>query len=312
MGARDTPDAGDRIEFLNDKHTDKGPATGVVAGVKMTVDGYYVTVKFGDEQESFSWDDLSFGAELSGDLWMVKAHVKGHVRADGVYVRPYDRGGPSMPNAKHHPRPGENGKPVLVDQPHHASAHSTWTSPDAVATFLPDGDTPLSLNKVALRSWKDHPKTNEGWDYTDGVNDDLVEPRFNIPVGKKASSGCIIEEVDGRVWLTAPTNGFGGYDHTFPKGSAEPDLSLQANAVKECFEETGLRVRITGFIGDFERTTSVARMYRAVRIGGTPSDMGWEAQAVVLCPKGHLYEHLNGPADHPIAEMIGAGPAPKK
>jgi 8-oxo-dGTP pyrophosphatase MutT (NUDIX family) len=283
----------------------------VVQGVKMTVDGHVVTVKFSDAQETFSWDDICEGAELADDLWMIKAHVKGHVRADGVYVRPYERGDVSLPGAKHHPRKGDTGKPVLVQLPHHASAQSTWTSPDAVATFLPDGDTPLSLNKVALRSWKDHPTTAEGWDYVDGVMDDLVEPRFHVPPGKKASSGVIIEERDGRVWLTAPTNGFGGYDATFPKGGAEPELSLQANAIKEAYEETGLRVRIVGFLGDFDRTTSVARMYRAVRVGGTPADMGWEAQAVHLVPKGSLYEHLNGPADHPIAELIGAGPAPK-
>lgn len=250
---------------------------------------------------------------MSADLDdLVKAHVKGHVRADGVYVKPHERGAAVAPTAKHHPKPGEKGEKVLMHYPHNASAASTWVSPDAVATFLPNGDAPLSLNKVALRSWRDHPHTAEGWNYEDGVNHDLVEPPFNVPDWKKASSGVIIEEPDGRVWLTAPTNGFGGYDATFPKGSAEPDLSLQANAIKEAFEETGLRVEIVSFLGDFERTTSVARMYRGRRVGGTPVDMGWEAQAVHLVPKGHLYEHLNGPADHPIAELIGAGPAPDK
>lgn len=246
------------------------------------------------------------------DTDLTKAHVKGHVRNDGTYVRPYERGGVALPAAYHHPRLGDNGKPVLVKLPHHASAHSTWTSPDAVATFVPNGDVPLSLNKVALRSWKDHPTTSEGWDYVDGTMEDLHEPAFKIPPGKKASSGVVIEEPDGRVWLVAPTNGFGGYDATFPKGTAEPELSLQANAIKEAFEETGLRVQIVGLIGDFERTTSVARIYRARRVGGTPADMGWESQAIHLVPKGDLYDHLNGLADHPIAELIGAGPAPTK
>lgn len=71
------PSEGDRIEFRSDEHTDKGPATGVVAGVKMTVDGYYVTVKFSDAQESFSWDDIRDGAKKSGDLWMIKARADG-------------------------------------------------------------------------------------------------------------------------------------------------------------------------------------------------------------------------------------------
>lgn len=246
---------------------------------------------------------------MIGDL--LKSHVKGHTRADGVYVRPYERGAPALPTSVHHPRKGEKGEPVMIHAPHHASLPSTWVSPDAVATFTPGGDAPLALNGVALRSWLDHPTTADGWNYDDGVMHELHEPALKVPFGKVASSGVIIEESDGRVWLTAPTNSFGGYHATFPKGSAEPDLSLQANAIKEAFEESGLRVQITGFLGDFERTTSVARMYRARRVGGSPVDAGWEAQAVHMVPKGLLYEQLNGFADHPIAELIGAGPAPK-
>lgn len=242
---------------------------------------------------------------------LTKAHVKGHTRADGTYVRPYERGGVSLPAPHHHPRLGENGKPVLVELPHHPSAPSTWTSPDAVATFVPGGDVPLSLNKVAIRPWKNHPKTAEGWNYVDGIKHDLHEPPMHVPFGKKAAAGVVVEESDGRVWVVCPTNAFGGYEATWPKGTVEDGLSLQANALKEVFEEAGLRVEITGFIGDFHRTTSVARMYRARRVGGDPTQCGWESQAVMLVPKGHLYEHFNGPADWPIAEAIGAGPAPK-
>jgi len=243
---------------------------------------------------------------------LAKAHVKGHMRGQH-YVRPYDRdGGPSHPEPHHHPDLDHKGKPVLIKQPTHPSAESTWDDPDAVATFVPGGDCPARLNGVSLTRWKDHPTTDEGWDFVDGVNDDLVEPPLVAKPGKSIGAGVIIEEPDGRVWLTAPTNAFGGYQATFPKGTAEKGLSLQANAIKEAFEETGLKIEITGFAGDFERTTSVARFYRARRVGGTPVAMGWESQACHLVPKSMLYEHLNGWADHPIAEGIGAGPAPKK
>ena len=313
MSAARQPKEGEKIEFLSDTLTDKGPATGIIASIKIMADGNYLTVKFGDNQEMFSWDDLEeAGADVRGGLWLVKAHVKGHVKTNGTYVKPHERGPAGRAQEPHpHPRVGDDGKPVLVKFPHHASARSTWTSAHAVATFLPDGDAPLALNGVPLRKWKDHPRTTDGWDYDEGVNDDLVEPAFTLAPGKKAAAGVVIEEPDGRVWLCAPTNGFGGYAATWPKGTAEKELSLQANAIKEAFEETGLRIRITGFIGDFDRTTSKARMYRAVRVGGTPVAMGWESQAVHLCPKGDLYEHLNGWADHPIAEQVGAGPAPE-
>lgn len=243
---------------------------------------------------------------------LAKSHIKGYSKKNGTYVRPHERAGESShPDAHHHPRLDDDGDQVLIKRPHHPSLPSTWHNPDAVATFVPDGDVPLSINGIALKPWRDHPQTAEGWDYYEGLNDELEEPPFIVPPGKKAAAGVIIQESDGRVWLNAPSNGFGGYHASFPKGTAEPDLSLQATAAKECFEETGLKVEIIGFLGDYERTTSVARMYLARRVGGTPVDMGWESQAVHLAPRGALFEHLNMASDHGIAEAIGAGPAPK-
>lgn len=247
---------------------------------------------------------------------MLKAHVGGYSKKDGTYVKPHERidriGHPAAPaSVHHHPRLSENGKKVAIKQPTHPSQPTTWHNPKAVATFVPNGDAPLSINGVHLREWKDHPITTLGWEYSDGPNEAMHEPAFHVPDGKNASSGCVIEEPDGRVWLVSPTNQFGGYISTFAKGTAEPELSLQANACKEIFEELGLQVEITGFIGDFERTTSVCRMYRARRVGGSPVALGWESQAAHLVPKNKLYDLLNMWPDHAIAEAIGAGPAPK-
>jgi 8-oxo-dGTP pyrophosphatase MutT (NUDIX family) len=260
---------------------------------------------------SFEMQMELLGAAPSSAEALVKSRIPGYTKRDGTYVKPHSRTGEAHAHvAQQHPRAGEKGEVVVVHQPSHASAVSTWHSPNAVATFLPDGDVPASLNGIQLRQWKDHPTTAEGWDYVDGVNDDLVEPKFKLPPGKKAASGVIIQEPDGRVWLVAPTNAFGGYEATFPKGTAEPDLSLQANAIKEAFEECGLQVEITGLLGDYERTTSVARMYTAKRVGGTPIAMGWESQAVHLVPKDKLYDVLNMWSDHSIVEDIGGGSAP--
>jgi 8-oxo-dGTP pyrophosphatase MutT (NUDIX family) len=248
---------------------------------------------------------------MSEDL--AKAHISGYSRKDGVYVKPHERDdGPAAAPAPvhHHPKLDEKGELVHVKAPSHSSAPSTWHNPDAVATFVPGGDVPMSLHGVPFHAWRDHPQTVEGWDYIDGVDDSLDEPAFHLPPGKKAASGVVIEEPDGRCWIIEPTNHFGGYHASWPKGTAEPELSLQAGACKEAFEETGLKVKIIGFIGDYARTTSVARMYRAVRVGGTPTDMGWETQSVSLVPRGLLYEKLNMWSDFGIAEAIGAGPAP--
>lgn len=260
---------------------------------------------------------------------LVKARVKGYSKRDGTYVKPHQRddrpaaakqaGGTQVRKPTetdeilhHHPRMGENGEPVVVKNPSHASAPSTWHNPKAVATFVPDGDVPTSLNGVPLRAWKDHPRTDEGWEYADGINHDLWEPAFILPPGKKAAAGVVVEEPDGRCWIISPTNQFGNYHSTFPKGTADPGMSLQATALKECFEEAGLKVEITGFIADIERTTSMARFYRAKRVSGDPTKCGWESQSVSLIPKELLYQHLNMHTDHGLAELIGAGPAPEK
>ena len=276
---------------------------------------------------------------------LTKAHNKGYVKKDGTYVAPFDdkrssafpneksapakwsaSGQPSLfggsgfshgakkssqPYAKesapkvYHPAKGDNGEAVGIHSPSSPTPQSSWLDPDEVATFVPGGDVPLHLHGVRFAPWRDHPKTDDGWDYVDGQMDDLDEPPMKLPVGKTAASGVIIEEPDGRVWIVHPTNKFAGYRATFPKGGAEEELSLQANAIKECFEEAGLKVEISGFLGDFERSTSVARYYRAKRVGGTPVGMGWESQAVSLVPKDKLLDMLNSNVDHPIANALG-------
>jgi ADP-ribose pyrophosphatase YjhB (NUDIX family) len=152
-----------------------------------------------------------------------------------------------------------------------------------------------------------------------GQNPDLLDPPLVSKVHytwkdkdgrehskqKHLSTGVLIVEPDGRVWITKPTNEYGGYQHTFPKGTVEPGIPLQANAIKEAWEETGLKVKIVGVLGDHERDTSVARLYVAQREGGTPSDMGWESQAIKLAPistvKGVL---LNRTHDKKIADDL--------
>jgi 8-oxo-dGTP pyrophosphatase MutT (NUDIX family) len=213
------------------------------------------------------------------------------------------------PHAKLHPKKDEHGNDAYIREPSQATGDDTWKDKDAIATFLPGGDAPKTLNKVKLAPWTDHPTTDEAWAEVDGQDPWLDEPALDAK--KAPAAGVIIEEPDGRIWIIHPSNGFGGYRATFPKGHVDADDPLQATAIREAFEESGLKVQITGWLMDVERSTTTARYYTAKRVGGTPSDCGWETQAVSLVPRSLLYNVLHKDPDYGLAEALGAGPAPK-
>lgn len=81
-------------------------------------------------------------------------------------------------------------------------------------------------------------------------------------------------------------------------------MSPQATAIREAFEEAGLKVKITGFLADSERTETYTRYYLAQRIGGTPAAMGWESQAVHLVPRADLDKFLHHTNDKPLLEAL--------
>lgn len=204
----------------------------------------------------------------------------------------------------YHPHLDEHGKPVAINHPSTATDIVCAGDADSIATFIPGSPVPASLNGIVFTSWAGAPSTQEGWSIVVGQVE-LEEPALVLNGSKKAAAGVVIEEADGRIWLVSPTNAFGGYQQTFPKGKADAGLSLQAVAIKECFEESGLQVQITGIVGDFERSTSFCRYYTARRVGGTPADFGWESQAVHLVPKSRLRTMLNTSDDRKIASAIG-------
>jgi len=127
--------------------------------------------------------------------------------------------------------------------------------------------------------------------------DAIEEPPFFLPQGMKAAAGAVVVEDDGRVWLVSPSNGFGGYRATFPKGRLDPGGNLQHTAVREVFEESGLLVRLDTFLLDVRRTQTYTRYYVGRRVEGSPAEMGWESQAVHLVPAARLHEIAVHPND---------------
>lgn len=210
----------------------------------------------------------------------------------------------AMPKA-YHPQPNDKGATVGLYAPHTHTDAATWGDPDQVATFTPgDNHRPHALHGVLFAPWQDRPRSPEGWNQVPGQYPELEEPPLPDPKGKHLSAGVVVVEEDGRVWTISPSNGFGGYSNTFPKGTIEDGINPQASAIKEAFEESGLQVEITGYLADVERSTSVTRYYRARRVGGDPCDMGWESQAAHLVPPAELANHLKNKYDKPLVDAL--------
>lgn len=203
----------------------------------------------------------------------------------------------------HHPRQDNKGRPVLIRHPSTPSSPEAWQDANAVATVIPDGWMPVSLNGIEVAAWTGAPTTVEDWSLVLGTAA-IDEPSFSPPSHLRSAAGVVIQEPDGRYWLVAPSNAFGGYTATFPKGTVEKGISLQAAAIMEAFEEAGLRVEILGHLADVPRSQSYARYYQARRVGGNPATMGWESQAVHLVPRGQLVEFLTNKNDEPLLAAL--------
>ncbi|QID17837.1 NUDIX hydrolase [Nitrogeniibacter mangrovi] len=202
----------------------------------------------------------------------------------------------------YHPKKNEQGKPVELEHPSQPTPPATWQDPAAIATVAPEGAMPDSINGIALRAWADAPTTADGWEQLAAATR-FDEPDFNAK--KSPASGVVIVEPDGRIWIVSPSNQFGGYINTFPKGKQGSEkLSLKATALKEAFEESGLQVELIAHLCDVERTTSTTRYYLARRIAGNPSEMGWESQAVHLVPRDHLAAFVSHTNDLAVLEAL--------
>ena len=202
-----------------------------------------------------------------------------------------------------HPRKDEHGRSVELKKPSKPTPLEAWHQNDAMACVLPDGEMPAQVNGIPIQAWGSAPSSFADWESLAQAHP-VDEPDFNSPRGLKPAAGVVIREKDGRVWLAAPSNGFGGYAATFPKGTREQGLSNQATALMEAYQETGLRVRLVRHLIDVKRSTSYTRYYLAERIGGDPAVMGWETQAVMLVPQAQWAKVLNSPHDTPIVDAL--------
>ena len=212
------------------------------------------------------------------------------------------------PPGRLHPQRDEAGLPVVIHSPSTPSTQRAWKQPTQIAAVAPGGKLPPSLHRVPFLSWADAPLSAPGWEAVAGAAR-VDEPAFKAPKGLLPAAGVVILEPDGRVWVVCPTNQFGGHAVTFPKG--RPDgKSLQATALCEAYEESGLQVRLIRHLIDVRRTQTFTRYYLAKRFGGSPADMGWESQGVMLVPRELLDSLYLAPADRQVVLALATQAQP--
>ena len=207
----------------------------------------------------------------------------------------------------HHPRLDDYGNLVVLRKPSKPTLLHTWSEPHSHATVTPGSAMPEQINGIAVRPWADVPRDGAGWNaMVETCSFD--EPAIQASGSKPPASGAVVVESDGRVWVVSPSNGYGGYVNTFPKGKldAKAGLGLRSNALKEVFEESGLQAELIGFLCDAVRNTSVTRFYLARRLGGNPAAMDWESQAVHLVPQSALTAFVTHPNDQPVIKALKA------
>jgi 8-oxo-dGTP pyrophosphatase MutT (NUDIX family) len=204
----------------------------------------------------------------------------------------------------YHPQLDEHGRKHRLHAPSCEANLASLADPQANLTFIPGSTCASLLNGIVL-SPCGQPEIDQALVCANAAPA-VVEPPYLLPTGKRAAAGAVVMEPDGRIWLVAPSNGFGGYQATFPKGRVEPGVSLQATAIKEVWEESGLLVALTAYLGDFSRTQTWTRFYLARRVGGHPADMGWESQAVHLVTPARARQLLNRETDHAVLDAVVA------
>lgn len=200
----------------------------------------------------------------------------------------------------YHPHPDEHGRKLRLLAPSQECDLARLTDAQACVTFIPGSACGDMLNGVVLAQAAESEIEHAMW-RADAKP--IEEPPFVLPAGKQAAAGAVVVEPDGRLWLVAPSNAFGGYTATFPKGRAM-GASLRATAIRETWEESGLSIVLTGWLGDFSRTQTHTRFYLARRVGGHPAGMGWESQAVHLATPAQARQLLNRSTDHAVLDAF--------
>jgi 8-oxo-dGTP diphosphatase len=111
-------------------------------------------------------------------------------------------------------------------------------------------------------------------------------------------SACTIPVLDGRVVLLKRAIQPGRGLWVFPGGYMDPEETVEQAAVRETYEEVGLRVRLTDLVGVYSYLTSIVVIivYRCEVLGGEIC-CDHESEAVQTFTEAEIpWEHLAFPS----------------
>lgn len=184
------------------------------------------------------------------------------------------------------------------------ASHSTL----AKAPEVEFKDTPWAPpgQRVVLNGIEMTPFDDPGMDFWSDIadNPNITEPKS---YQGKLSTGIIMVEPDGRIWVVEPKDHYGGYNYTYPKGSIRgTGLTAQQNALKEVWEESGLLAQIDDILGDYvsEHTQNTTRYYIGHRRAGAPWAFEKESQAVWLVDLARADKFVHSQRDLDVLDAL--------
>ncbi len=95
----------------------------------------------------------------------------------------------------------------------------------------------------------------------------------------KSYGGVVINQ-DGQVLLREPDGHYGGYVWTFAKGEPSPGETIEQTALREVFEETGVKGQIVAKIPGVFRGSTTDNEYFLMALKEDAKQFGHETKAV--------------------------------